>query len=331
MIGRCLALIGALALGVLSPPGAAQDTAARDVARVPPVPTVSGDSLVSFVSDSQSPIFVEKFWLRANNNDSAREMIHSRMLADRPNAIFHLGDMVAIGLYDATWRSTDIFLERAREAHVPVFPTLGNHELMFFSPYGIREFFDRFPWYRETGYAVRAGRLVVVLLNSNFGHLSDQQQTSQLSWLDSTLAACELDTTVGAVIVGCHHPPFTNSTIVPPSREVRQSFVPIYLRYPKCVLFLSGHCHAFEHFRQGGKDFLVLGGGGGLQQPLLTGSDVRWEDLFPLKTETRMFHYLSCRIMGERLEVTVRMVREDFSGFEDTYTLALPFVQSTPR
>jgi hypothetical protein len=36
-------------------------------------------------------------------------------------------------------------------------------------------------------------------------------------------------------------------------------------------LFLSGHCHGFEHYKIGGKDFMVIGGGGGLHQPLKQG------------------------------------------------------------
>jgi hypothetical protein len=114
---------------------------------------------------------------------------------------------------------------------------------------------------------------------------------------------------------------------VSPSKEVRDSFVPLCLRYPKCRFFLSGHSHAFEHFREGGKDFLVIDGGGGQQQPLLTGADRRWEDLFPRKTERRMFHYLRCRITGPGLELTVRMVRSDFSGFEAAYTLSIRYVR----
>jgi hypothetical protein len=319
----------AIAFHVVSLPGSAQDNRTRDVPPAPIIPMVTGDSLVSFVSDSQSPIFFETLWISSNNNDKAREMIYSQILADRPNGVFHLGDMISIGFYQATWRSTDAFLDRARDTHIPVFATLGNHEVMLFPSYGVEQFYERFPWYRKTGYAVRAGKLTVVLLNSNFNRLSDQEQMSQRGWLDSTLTACEYDTTVGAVIVACHHPPFTNSTIVSPSKEVRESFVPLYLRYAKCVLFLSGHCHAVEHFRQDGKDFLVIGGGGGLQQPLLTGNDVRWEDHFPLKTEKRMFHYVQCRITGQVLEVKIRMVKRDFSGFEDAYTLSFPFIQST--
>ena len=87
---------------------------------------------MSFVSDSQAPIFFETIRVPANNNDGAREMIYARLVADRPNAIFHLGDMVAIGFYEASWLSADRFLRRASAAHIPVFPTLGNHELDIF-------------------------------------------------------------------------------------------------------------------------------------------------------------------------------------------------------
>jgi hypothetical protein len=291
----------------------------------PPMPVVTGDSLVSFVSDTQSRIFLEELYLRANNNDSAREMIYSALLADRPNAIFHLGDMIALGLYAPTWQSTDRFLARAAAAGIPVFPTLGNHEIMISSWYGLYQFYDRFPWYKKTGYAVRAGNLAVVLLNSNFASLKPDERKRQRSFLDSTLAAFELDSTVRAVILCCHHPPYTNSTIVSPSGEVREDFVPLYLRYSKCTLFLSGHCHSFEHFHEGGKDFLVIGGGGGLQQPLLTGSERRWEDLFPDQSMTRMFHYVRCRITGHGLEMDVRMIKKDFSGFEGVYALSIPW------
>jgi len=42
-----------------------------------------------------------------------------------------------------------------------------------------------------------------------------------------------------------------------------------------------------------------------------------------------MFHYVQCRITGQVLEVKIRMVKRDFSGFEDAYTLSFPFIQST--
>ncbi len=306
------------------PRGTAQEKAGTHYL---PLPVVRGDSLVCFVSDAQGALVMEEIVLRANNNDGAREMIFSQILADRPDCIVTLGDMVSLGFMPSAWKSYDDFLARARKARVPVFPTLGNHELMLYSNTGAAEFNSRFPWYSKTGYAIRVGKLAIAILNSNFGNLSKWEQATQLGWLDSTLAAWDADSSVSAAIVACHHPPFTNSTIVSPSEEVRDSFVPLYLRSAKCKLFLSGHCHAFEHFRQHGKDFLVMGGGGGLQQPLSTGNDAIWDDLFPKKTKVRMFHYVRCRITAQGLDVSVRMVKEDFSGFEDAYELSFPPVQ----
>jgi hypothetical protein len=318
----------ALSLLTIAVPGSRQNARGVDGAQSITIPSPTGDSLVSFVSDTQSPIFIEELVLPANHNSRAREMIYTRLLADQPNGIFHLGDMIAVGFLGGTWKSTDRFLRRAAAANVPVFPTLGNHELMIFPTYGIEEFYDRFPWYRETGYAVRVGKLAVVLLNSNFERMKTRHRLAQIAWLDSTLVAFESDTTVRAVFLCCHHAPFTNSTIVAPSQEVRESFVPLYLKYSKCRLFITGHAHACEHFHEGGKDFLVIGGGGGLQQPLLTGADRRWEDHFPLKTEKRMFHYLQCRLTEEGLELTVRMISDDFSGFRSVYSLSFPWDQA---
>ena len=324
---RQIALHLFLLFGALLPsvPG---DGGGSGLSGSPQVPSVAGDTLISFVSDTQGPIIFEEIRLSPNNNEGATELIYRALVADSPNGIFHLGDMTALGLYAPAWKSTDRFLARAAAAHIPVFPTLGNHELMIFPSYGIEQFYDRFPWYRKTGYAVPAGPLRVVLLNSNFDHLTEPERSAQVAWLDSTLSSFETDTTVRGVILCCHHPPYTNSTIVSPSSEVRDAFVPLFFRYPKCRLFLSGHCHAFEHFREGGKDFLVIGGGGGLQQPLLTGSERRFVDLFPGKSETRMFHYLQCRIGPQGLDLTVRMIRSDFRGFEDAYRISIPYVPS---
>jgi hypothetical protein len=328
---RQFAVSSLLPLSVLFLPGVAGQGGGGD-SGPPQVPVVTGDSLISFVSDTQSPFFFEEFRLPPNNNEGATAMIDRALLADRPNGIFHLGDMNAFGLYAPSWESTDRFLARAAADHIPVFPTLGNHELMFFPSYGIEQFYDRFPWYIKTGYAVRAGKIAVVLLNSNFDQLTRGERRNQDAWLDSTLVSFESDTAVRAVILCCHHPPYTNSTIVSPSMEVQDRFVPLFLKYAKCRLFLSGHCHAFEHFLVGGKDFLVIGGGGGLQQPLLTGTESRWNDLFPRKTEKRMFHYLQCRIGPAGLDLTVRMIRADFSGFEDAYRIELPYPASNdPR
>jgi len=118
--------------------------------------------------------------------------------------------------------------------------------------------------------------------------------------------------------VGCHHSPFTNSTIVKPSLAVQQHFVPTFMATKKAVLFLSGHSHNFEHFQLKDKDFLVIGGGGGLHQPLRNNND-QMHDLSPGYKPA--FHYLEVKRIGNELDVLSRQLKPDLSGFTDGLSL----------
>jgi hypothetical protein len=284
-----------------------------------------GDTLrADFVSDTQNPLWPEKLKLTWNNNELARARIFDAILDDAPSAVFHLGDQIALGFLEKSWAAIDSFTAKLAAKKIPYYPILGNHELIYFSGMGRQKFEERFPYVNNTGYMRRLGPLAVVLLNSNFGNLSPEDAQKQQMWYEETLARLEKDSTVNMVIVGCHHPPYTNSTIVSPSKEVQQFFVPPFLAASKCRLFVSGHCHAVEHFKNGGKDFLVIGGGGGLQQPLLTGAERLWIDEFPVQTELRMFLYLRCTITADEVRCTIRMLNDDFASFHEALTLTFP-------
>jgi hypothetical protein len=124
----------------------------------------------------------------------------------------------------------------------------------------------------------------------------------------------DIDSSVQFIISGCHHSPYTNSMIVSSSVDVQQKFVPPFLASTKSRLFLTGHSHNFEHFKVKGKDFLVIGGGGGLHQPLKAGDkcipDLQ-QDFKP------MFHYLSVKRKADRLVVTSNVLSNDFTAFKE--------------
>ncbi len=244
-----------------------------------------------------------------------------------PIAVVHLGDMVALGFDSYSWAPLDSFRLHLWQLHIPLFPTLGNHELLLYSKHGEGQFLDRFPFYVKTGYTFRIGRLAVVLINSNISQLSKEDRAAQESWYAKTLTELDADSSVGMIAVGCHHSPYTNSTIVSPSEDLQKDYLPLFFRVDKCRFFISGHSHASEHFRIHGKDFLVIGGGGGLQQPLLTGKNQRWEDLTPMKTEKRMFHYIFGRLTKEGITLTVRMLTPDFTAFQDVYEIPIPWAR----
>ena len=259
-------------------------------------------------------MFVETILLKSHHNRKATELLFKDMLERLPAAIFHLGDVVNLGYSSRQWLAIDRYLEALRTANIPVHGILGNHEVMGRPVEGQRKFQKRFPDHDCTGYLVRNDTLAVVLLNSNFKVLSPQQDREQVEWLQKILEELDGDATVHAVIVCCHHSPFTNSRIVRPSKEVELKFVPHYLASRKAILFLSGHCHAFEHYKVKGKDFLVIGGGGGLRQPLRQGLGT----LADLSPEYKpMFHYITVTSLGDGLVVTSYHVKKDFSGFEE--------------
>jgi hypothetical protein len=289
------------------------------------LPAVHGDSTIVFVSDTQQPIWIETLALAKNHNEHATQMIFANILQERPNAVVHFGDMVAWGFDHSSWTPLDTFRVQLHRLRIPLFPALGNHELLLFSAHGEEAFKDRFPFASKTGYSIRVGKLAVVILNSNFSKLSGAERKEEESWYTATLNALEADSTVRMIAVGCHHSPYTNSTIVTPSEEIQKTYLPLFFQTKKCRVFISGHAHASERFRMNGKDFFVIGGGGGLQQPLLIGKDQRWEDLTPLKTRLRMFHYLSGNLTAAGLVLTVKMLKEDFSSFYDLYTVTIPW------
>jgi len=294
-----------------------------------PYPIVSNEDIPSdgeiiFVSDTQEPIWVETIVLNRNHNLLARKLIFEKILNEKPAKVFHLGDITALGYYEKEWKQIDQFLRKITDEKIGFFPTLGNHELIIFPETGKENFQKRFPFYSETGYCVRNGETAVVLLNSNFDDLTEEEIEKQNKWYKNKLNELDEDSTVSAVIVAVHHSPFTNSKIVSPSEEVQKYFVPPFIASKKGKIFLGGHGHAFEHFKFKEKDFLVIGGGGGLQQPLYTGDDEKFKDLYSQTKPLRMFHFLKYNLENDTMKFVVEMLDSTFTNFHKEYELDIP-------
>jgi hypothetical protein len=274
----------------------------------------TNETTLAFAADTQAPMLVETILLKPFKNRKATELLFADVLVRKPAAFFLLGDVVNLGYSSRQWRPIDHYLTTLKGGGVPVHGILGNHEVMGRPLEGQRKFQERFPDHQRTGYIVQHEAVAIVLLNSNFRSLPVHENRQQDSWLQQTLADLDADASVQSVIVCCHHSPFTNSRIVRPSKEVEEKFVPLYLESRKARLFLSGHCHAFEHYKVKGKDFLVIGGGGGLRQPLRQGLGT----LADLSPEYKpMFHYIIVTPIGENLVVTSYHIKKDFTGFEE--------------
>ncbi|QEC58536.1 metallophosphoesterase [Flavisolibacter ginsenosidimutans] len=259
-------------------------------------------------------MFVETLWLRSHNNRKATRLLFEDVWHRHPAAFFMLGDLVNLGYSNRQWKPIDRYVESLRSKGIPVHAILGNHEVMGRPRLGMHKFQQRFPDHQPTGYCKCFGNVAVVLVNSNFSTLSVNEEVTQTIWYQKTLEQLDEDNSVHFIVTGCHHSPYTNSRIVKPSKEVEEKFVPAFLQSRKSCLFLSGHCHAYEHYKVEGKDFLVIGGGGGLKQPLRQGIGTLADVALDYKP---LFHYVMVEVLDDVLEVTSYHIKKDFSGFEE--------------
>jgi len=269
---------------------------------------------IAFASDTQEPMWVEKLFLKADNNLEATKMIFRDVDAVHPSAFFILGDVVSLGKSNSAWKNIDTYIKTTTDDSIPVYATLGNHEVMFNARKGTKKFRVRFPMFDPAGYTEVVDSVAVVLVNSNFGKMTSLAIAKQNNWYTNKINALDNDPAIKFIIVGCHHSPYTNSRVVKPSTGVQKNFVPAFIRSKKCLLFLSGHSHNFERFRVQGKYFLVIGGGGGLHQPLNPDN----EKMHDLSANYKpMFHYLEVRRRRDTLQIVSRQLKPDFSGFSD--------------
>ena len=272
------------------------------------------NTILAFTADTQAPMWVETLWLRSHNNRRATRLLFEDVAIRHPSAFFLLGDVVNLGYASRQWKPIDKYLEAFRSHQIPVHAILGNHEVMGRPQEGMRKFQQRFPDHQPTGYHIIIDNVAVVLVNSNFSDLSLADTKKQTAWYQTTLTTLDNDDSVHFIIIGCHHSPYTNSRIVKPSKEVEDKFVPPFLASKKSCLFLSGHSHNFEQYKVADKDFLVIGGGGGLRQPLQQGLGTL-ADLAP--DYKPLFHYITVQALGHELQVISYRLKDDFSAFEE--------------
>jgi hypothetical protein len=274
--------------------------------------------VLAFVADTQAPMWIEGVFLRKDNNPEATKKVMQDILQRQPATLFMLGDVVSLGMSKRAWITIDYFLKQFTTSNIPVYALMGNHELMQRPAKGEKNFQEYFPAHKRTGYYEVTDSIAVLLMNSNVGSLDGKELQTQFDWYNKTLKELDQDKSIKAVIVTCHHSPFTNSKLVSPNHFVQETFVPGFIKSKKAILFLSGHAHRFEYFRFQDKDFLVIGGGGGLGHPARKGG-VRFPDLAP--DYKPAFHYLTVERNNDSLHVQSHGLRKDFSGFEDGFKL----------
>jgi len=263
----------------------------------------------AIVGDTQSTSHWE-FWRERNQRE--RELVASEIAKRDPAFVLHLGDLTTRGSSGKHWQEFDNLYRSARKKRIPFFPVLGNHEFYGNDKKALENYFERFPHpERKRWYSFLWKNVALVMTDSNFSTLTDEENENQVKWYRAEIERFEKDPAIDHIIVCSHEPPFTNSRIVGPNKKVELQFAAPFLRYRKTRFFFSGHSHAYERFRSEGRSFIVSGGGGGPRHKLLIDPRRRsFKDLFD-GPELRFFHFCEIELQGKKLFFRVLPLESD--------------------
>ena len=277
---------------------------------------VGNQQRIYFISDVQTPLLLEKMVLKAYKNEEARDILFEDILLNHPVNLLMLGDLTSRGSVEETWSPLDDFMNSLKIIGTKVYAIPGNHEYMSRSSGGTSMFIQRFQKEWLSGYVVRIDSLAIVMLNSNIDKIADNELEKQLKWYKTTMISLDYDPAINAIIVCTHHPPYSNSKIVGSSEQVQKLIIPDFETSHKSLLFISGHSHNLEYFSGNfGKHFLVIGGGGGLTQPLTPRNRSKHHDLL-LQDLKPLYFYLIIEKSDNNLKLIARGFKKDFLFFE---------------
>lgn len=226
-------------------------------------------------------------------NHRVHRQVIEQMLEERDaRFILHTGDFVEVGGRPADWqRYFDIAAPILRD--VPLFPTLGNHEI--YGPGGRRRY-QRYLVRHDHRVAWQAwtwGNVRLLSLDSNEKWERDD---AQHRWLRDELARARDDSRIEWIFAFMHHGPISSGRH---GNHERMAALEIgeTLREAGVDLVFSGHDHMYERGDAGGLKYVVSGGGGA---PLYRVNRRHPSQLaFQLK-----HHYVRITIDGSRLEMT---------------------------
>ncbi|MBI3557120.1 MAG: metallophosphoesterase [Deltaproteobacteria bacterium] len=293
-----LMLVAAIFSSTLSP-------AMGDTPAYPDLPAVVAGHPIALIGDLQHTLFWERL-IGRESNDSGRKQLVQALHRESPGLLVLLGDMVSWGDSPSKWQDFDSLMAPFLAGKIPMLLAPGNHDYMGNAQKARRNFEERFAQLRLSHWYSRYyNGLGLIWLDSNRDELSPEDWQEQKSWLKQTLADMDRDRSVRAVFVFQHHPPFTNSTVTDDNEAVQADFLPAFLAARKTLAMITGHTHSYEHFRSGGKDFLVTGGGGGPRVSLLKGKKSRHEDLFT-SPSPRPLHFLIMYVRPDGVKIDVK-------------------------
>ena len=222
----------------------------------------------------------------------------AKIAAENPAAIFINGDLPFHGIaadYEVYRAETQVW----RDAHLRVYPALGNHELSAcYESSCLDRWWSVFPELRGLRwYSVAVGsKLLGIALDSDASLLPG---SAQRIWLESQITS--LDPQFRVVLIVMHHPPAADVQtvkLVDHNARPNEQALAAYLQWAAAhgaarFVVCAGHIHNYERLSQGGVTYLVSGGGGATPYEVdRTAEDLYQDRDFP------NYHYVRFKLRG---------------------------------
>jgi hypothetical protein len=256
-----------------------------------------------------------------------RVKLIEKILEEKPAFISFTGDIVNRGSRAADWAIYDAETKPWRDAGIPVYPVLGNHDVQGNDRRALGNYFARYPELQERRwYAFQYANAYFIMLDST---ADISEGSAQWRWLVD-----QLDSRVPAdadfVFLMLHHPPYTRSASPMMkgkfrhghSAREREEVLAFMLEEKRLrlraqMVLLAGHVHNYERYQYDHVMYVVTGGGGATPYTFRRLPD----DFYKGRGPT--FHY--CRFTVHRDKLEMRMVKLDREGDQALWSVADSF------
>lgn len=250
-------------------------------------------------------------------NPAVRVALVQAIADANPAFVCFTGDIVYNGYDTNDWKVWDSETSAWRDKKIPVYPSLGNHDLHGDPKVALGNYFQRFPELRGSRYySVRAANSLILVLDSS----QAEARGPQSEWLTEKLDRVPAD--VDFVFLMFHHPPYTSSSDAKmlggghSARSSEQALAKVLEeRQAKAhyrIVVFSGHVHNYERHEHGGVTYFVSGGGGAHAYPIERKKDD------PFQSNEINYHYLLINVDHQQLTVT--MNRLELTTSKATWT-----------
>ena len=226
--------------------------------------------LPPYPCDPETPIqfaFISDTQKYPDEHNKMAHLLFNRVKNNPPNFILNGGDIVQDGSIESKWQN---FLKASLpySTSIPIVPVLGNHD--YWGHNGKENTPELFKKYLMTEkdnsdgyYTLDYPQFKLVVLNSNFPKLGEENIKLQKAWLEKELEKSKQKEQV--VIITFHHSPITSNLFYygPVSIAMRKSWIPLFEKSGVVKLVLNGHSHLYERSLKNGIMYVVAGPFGG--------------------------------------------------------------------